>query len=156
MSNKYQTIKAEFDRLIEKHGRLTPEIIVQEASKKDSKLHPFFTWNNAKAAHAWRLEQASYFLRSIKVTIEAPDGSQTKARAYVSIRQEEEESDDEDMSGRGEYMPLEVVLQDSTMSAQMMDDAKRELRSFQRKYQTLKALTPVMEAIDELLGVAQG
>lgn len=155
MSNKYQTIKAEFEKLFARHGKLTPEIIVEEASKKTSKLYPFFEWNNAKAAHQWRLEQASMFLRTIKVTIEKPDGEEVTTRAYVCIKQTIEGEDEEDTHRRGEYQPIDVVLADDRLTKQMLEDAKRELRSFQRKYHNLRALAPVMEAIGELLEAAQ-
>lgn len=148
MSNKYNIIKSEFDRLLKKHGVLTPEIIIDAAKDKRSKLHPFFEWNNAKAAHQWRLEQASMYLRKIKVTVERDGSDPVSARAFICIRRADDETD------RGEYHPIERVLNDEEMCNQMLESAYSELRSFQRKYRTLRQLAPVMEAIDETLAVS--
>ncbi len=39
-------------------GRLTPDAMVEDARSKRSALHPFFEWDDKKAAHAHRIEQA--------------------------------------------------------------------------------------------------
>jgi hypothetical protein len=39
-------LAVEFIRLREEHGQLTPQIILSEAAGRDSKLHPYFTWND--------------------------------------------------------------------------------------------------------------
>ncbi len=152
MSNKYQSYKTELQKLLEKHGHLTPEILLDEARNKKSKLHAFFQWDNAKAAHQWRLEQASFLLRSVKITIETESGEKVSTRAFVHIRLNDEESDEEPES-RGRYYSLDTVLADDAMTAQMMEEAMRDLRSFHRKYFNLKQLAPVMAAIDDMMAI---
>lgn len=44
--------------LYEKHGVLTPEIVLNDARRKSSPLHYEFDWDDSTAAHRWRIEQA--------------------------------------------------------------------------------------------------
>ena len=59
----------ELQRLQEKYGGLTPEVIVKEAFHKKSPLHPIFEWDNDKAAYNYRLQQARILLNNIEVKI---------------------------------------------------------------------------------------
>lgn len=54
-------------------GTLTPDIVVQEAEREDSPLHHCFEWDNEKAGHAHRLEQARTLIRSIRVVVTIED-----------------------------------------------------------------------------------
>lgn len=63
-------------------GRLTPEMVLTDAKRKDSPLHAYFEWNNAKAAHQWRLEQARTLIRSVTYTFNVEDRRVTSV-AYV-------------------------------------------------------------------------
>ena len=54
-------------------GRLTSENVVADAKKKTSPLHSEFDWDDASAAHHWRIEQAGQLIRSFKVYIERRD-----------------------------------------------------------------------------------
>lgn len=150
MSKKYEIIKAELQSLLQIHGILTPEIVLFAAKDKESKLHPFFQWDNEKAAHQWRLDQASMFLRTIKITVETAGGGKVKTRAFVCIKRTDHDDEDEETT-RGEYHPIERVLADDQMTQCLLSTALSELRSFQRKYATLKQLSPVMDAIEELV-----
>ena len=59
----------ELQRIQEKHGELTPEIIVKEAFSKKSPLHPIFEWDTDKAAYNYRLQQARVLLNNIEVRV---------------------------------------------------------------------------------------
>jgi hypothetical protein len=49
------------------NGELSPERVVQEARSGDSPLHEFFEWDDEKAAHAHRIQQARSLIRSVRV-----------------------------------------------------------------------------------------
>lgn len=61
------------ERLIElandNEGKLTAEMVVEEAKNKASPLHDEFTWDNLKAAHQHRLDQARQLIRAVKVKV---------------------------------------------------------------------------------------
>jgi len=45
--------------------QVTPNRLIEEATPETSALHDRFEWDNAKAAHQWRLKQAQEFLSSL-------------------------------------------------------------------------------------------
>lgn len=53
----------------EKHGRLTPDLVVMEARNPDSILHNLFEWDDAEAGHQHRLFQARQIITSVRVVI---------------------------------------------------------------------------------------
>lgn len=57
------------------NGVLTPEAVVADAADKSSPLHSEFEWNDKRAAHQHRLNQARELIR--KVTVEIKTTSRT-------------------------------------------------------------------------------
>jgi hypothetical protein len=68
-------------RLQTVYGVITPDKIVKEASNKNSLLHPIFEWDDSKAGHNYRLQQARTLLNNIEVTI-ISDGEPVKISNY--------------------------------------------------------------------------
>ena len=67
-------IEARLSELCEANdGRITPEMTVDDAADVDSPLHPLFEWDDKKAGHAHRLDQARYLLRSVRVEVRRAD-----------------------------------------------------------------------------------
>lgn len=77
-------------------GILTPENVVVAARPRDSVLHGHFTWSNATAADAHRLNEARTLIRSVRVDVkidrvivEAPyfvrDPSLAPSQGYRSL-----------------------------------------------------------------------
>lgn len=56
-----------------KHGTLTPELVVKDATSPKSPLHDYFEWDDDIAAHKFRLEQARTLIRSVEVRITVED-----------------------------------------------------------------------------------
>lgn len=50
-------------------GLITPDAVVRAARSPSSPLHALFTWDNRKAAHAHRLNEARMLIRSVMVTV---------------------------------------------------------------------------------------
>lgn len=55
--------------IAEKYGRLTPDLVVQEAKNPESILHNLFEWNDVEAGHQHRLFQARQIITSVRVII---------------------------------------------------------------------------------------
>ena len=51
-------------------GNLTADAVVAEAANKRSPIHHLFEWDDSKAAHAYRIDQARMLLRGIQVRFE--------------------------------------------------------------------------------------
>ncbi len=66
---------AELKALEDRRGRLTPAQVVETAESKDSPLHAFFEWDDAKAGAAYRIEQARELIRRVKIEVTVEDRS---------------------------------------------------------------------------------
>jgi hypothetical protein len=131
----------------ENGGSLTPEAVVADARKRTSPLHGAFEWSDRVAAHQYRLEQARLLLRSIEILDLHPQYIRP-ARAYYAIPAD---------NGQGRvYQASSVVLSDTAMRERLLEQARRELAAFRRKYEQLEELAQLFEAIDQamvLIGV---
>jgi len=50
-------------------GRLTAADVLEDAKDQSSPLHDFFEWDDGKAAHEHRLEQAGHLIRTVRVEV---------------------------------------------------------------------------------------
>lgn len=150
MSNRIvAAIKAEITALLDEHdGQITAEQLVEYArTHPESALHRSFTWDDAEAAAKWRLEQAQQILRKFEVRVEVEGEKSVMIRGVVSLP-----------SDRGPehlYRSTTRVLSDEDQTAEMIEQAKRELAAFRHKYAMLRRLgtmSRVFESIGEVLG----
>lgn len=76
--------KAQVARLrqLERKGVLTPQVVLDDARKPDSVLHPLIEWDTERAALAWQLAQAQAVIRSVRVLITVEETEVTAVR-YV-------------------------------------------------------------------------
>lgn len=125
----------ELDRIYTKHGKLEPSDIVEESRNENAPLHPCFEWDDQKAANKYRESQAMLIVRSIVTVQESNEGPQ-QVRAFVHVEQS--------------YKPISVVVNSEKQMAALLETALSELKAFKRKYETLKALSPVFDAIEEI------
>lgn len=136
---------------------LTPDVVLRNAAKPESPIHDCFEWDDSQAAERFRYIQAAMLIRSVKVSVEThPQDKPKIVRAFVSVAETQESHDDgkeqetDPTQKTNFYVPLEVALKTDDYRSQMLDNAYRELRSFQRKYSVLKELTSVFDEIEKL------
>lgn len=152
-AHKIGTALAEIER---KRGDLTPELVVKAAQSKRSPLHSKFLWDDTAAAHSYRLVQAAWLIRTVKVRVVVND-KPAETRAFIRVVRMTETARNE--SGGGSpaprsYVPLASALENPDWREQMLSQALRELESFQRKYATLEELADIMSAIEKKLKCA--
>lgn len=127
---------------LEAKGKLTAEGVLRDAKSERSVLHPYFEWDDCKAAHKWRVEQAGHLIRSVTVEVEQQEQEEPRSiRAFLPI------------SGDGEtksYVPTLIALGDVEMRRQVLAQAHSELGAVARKYRELKELSDVVQAIDRV------
>jgi hypothetical protein len=68
-STKRDIVEAELERLVAKHGSITSELVLQEASSPKHPLHGFFEWDDAAAAAKFRIEQAYRMIQSSRFVV---------------------------------------------------------------------------------------
>lgn len=123
---------------VENDGILRPETVVAEARPRKSPLHNQFVWNDTKAAHEYRLWQARHLIR---VVVEVIEGIEGKHEVFVSLTTDRKDSG---------YRIMTDVLSDTDMRRQMLHDAMRELKMFQKKYIRLKELASLFVVIKRI------
>lgn len=126
---------------LEARGRLTPETVVSDAQAKDSPLHPLFEWDDAKAAHRYRIGQAGHIIRCLTVEVEQPDEAAKVIRAFVPVTQGAEDPS---------YVDTVRAMGDVDLRRQVLARAHAELDSVARKWRELQELASVVEAIDRV------
>ncbi len=70
---KAAVVDREVQRLNGKGVVVTPERLLQEASNPRNPLHRYFEWDDSRAAHKWRLEQARQMLMASKFVAQIRD-----------------------------------------------------------------------------------
>jgi hypothetical protein len=95
-------LASELEKLDELDG-ITPEAVVGVARDPNNILHPHFEWDDAKAGHAHRLQQARHLIKRVKIT--TPAGGTTSK--YVSVMVVGD-------AGDRVYEPMERVVLDQT------------------------------------------
>lgn len=142
-----QKIGPILNRLARK-GKSSARDILEEAQSKDSPLHEFFEWDDTAAAEKYRLEQARYMARSIVVIVEHEDtGEPKELRAFPCVTVETANP------GRtSHYVSLTMVKGDQKLLADVVRQAKSELRAFRNKYEAYaENFRGLFEEIDRLL-----
>jgi hypothetical protein len=116
-------LQAVYDR----HGQLTPTLVVEEARDPAHPLHDRFEWDDSVAGEAWRRSQAQELIRSVKVVYrEATEKEAAKSvRAFHAVRREDGHV----------YEPVEKVIEDPFTKKLLLADMEREWKALHRRYQ---------------------
>lgn len=116
-------------------GELKPRAVVQDARSKQSPLHRFFEWNDAKAAHAHRLDQARTLIRSI--TILPDSDNERPVPAFVNLN--------DPAKGGHSYRRIAEVAGSPPMELLLMRTAVRDLEAWTKRYHRLAGLCSAVE-----------
>lgn len=134
----------ELEKIEARDGEITPRAVVEEARPEGSKLHNVFEWDDEKAAEQFRLTQASTLIRCIVVKPEEKDIKEP-VRMFVNCN-----PTDDGQKKTGSYINFRSAFEDPDSRAVILANAKHELQVFRNKYNRLKELAKVFDAIDEL------
>jgi hypothetical protein len=145
MSSLRNRVNKELQALIEQHGTLKQQQVVEAARKKGTALYAQFDreglWDDTVAAKRARLEFASRLIRLY--TIRLTDDQASPVRALVSLK------DDRTVeSGTPGYRALKDVLADDDLRENLIQTALMDLRAVKRKHEQLKELINVWSAIE--------
>lgn len=130
-----QEAGGELERITNKFGVLTPELVVEESRSETAVLHSCFEWDDQKAADKYRVVQAHQILRTITARIPSNEGAEPVAvRAFVHI------------DGNYESVAKAIVVPDMYQS--LLNDAMKEMESFRQKYRNIQELSGVILAME--------
>ena len=138
--NKYpvsaDTAKAEFDRIYEKFGDITPQAVVDENRDEKAVLHSCFEWDDKIAAEKYRVEQAGDMIRCL-VTVEKRDDASEPIIVRSIVKTTEK------------YEPFTVTIRSEEKYAVLLQDALNDIKWFKRKHQRLTELAGVFAAMND-------
>ena len=133
---KAQDAGEELERIQQFHGKVTPDIVVDEARPIDSPLHNVFEWDDEKAAENYRHSQARVLIRSIEVI--KPEGNTEPVFIHVQTEKA--------------YLPSQTVVQDFDLFDSAKRAAEKRLDEATYSLQQLKLMakkkTKITKAID--------
>lgn len=146
-----QVIGERLEQIRRRRGKITPQVVVEDARPVGAPLHDYFEWRDDKAAEAWRLSQAKEVIASVYIVhASSVSPEPVIARAFVSV----------DHCADAHYEPIATVLSDAAMYAQVCRRAHAELVGLQERYADFFALKQIAqraaEAVEQELSVAEG
>lgn len=120
------SLRDQLQSVYDAYGKLTPALVLQEATNPTHPLHNRFEWDDSVAAAKYRLDQAHELIRTVRVVYR--DSSETDrgrdVRAFHAVR-----------SDTGYvYEPAEVVAADPLLSKIVLADMAREWKAMHRRY----------------------
>ena len=133
-----QAVGKQFEELAKTEEGLTAKSLLEASKPLDAPLHNEYEWNNTEAAEKWRLHQSRHFINSLTVTVTSKNHEPVQTRA-VHIT-----------TVPHRYEPISVIVQEPTKYDRLLENAYKELESFQKKYEILTELKSVFDAIDNL------
>lgn len=128
------------ESLAARFGYLEPALVVREARAVESPLHAAFEWDDKRAGEQFRLQQARYLIREVRVVTEQGEES-IEQRVFVNVTTE---------NHRG-YMPVVQVMSDEVLREQVLNKAKNDLLSWRERYKDLQELARIYDVIEEVV-----
>lgn len=73
------------------HGQVTPERVLEAAIDPASPLHKCFEWNDEKAGHAYRIDQARSLIRRVKYQVTIKETTVSTVKYVHDVRAERDQ-----------------------------------------------------------------
>ncbi len=143
---KKLTAHEELNSLYKQHKILRARDVVAFARDEKTALHSKFCWDDTNAARRYRLIQARGIIR-VHVTMISNGDAKARTRAWVSMYADREKIG-------GGYRSIGNVISNEQLTAKLLEQAWREADQFKKRYENLKELLPIFEAMDKVFGAA--
>lgn len=119
------TVKEQLKAIYDRHGMLTPELVVQTARPKTHPLHGHvFDREPNDAAEAWYRYRAHELIQSVRIVYREAEDKPLDVRAWHAVRGE---------TGYV-YEPAESIVRDDFKSRLVLQDMEREWRQLKGRY----------------------
>jgi hypothetical protein len=143
---RHELKQAARDRIIElaeaNGGRITAEMVVEDARDPDSALHAYFEWDVDIAAKQYWLDQARTLIRSVKIV------TREERKTVVSVGFVRDPSVDSTEQG---YISVRKVRTDEEMARDVLLDEFRRAGAALDRARKLASVFQMSEALDEFV-----
>ena len=138
---KTDKIKEELEAIAEgNRGILRGIDVIRFAQEnEESTLNSRFQWDDSKAAHQYRLQQARQLIR-LHVTVVSDDSPEVKV--WVSLSGDRVQED-------GGYRRVESVMSNDVQRAALVREALKDANVWRTKWKDLEELRAIFAAIQE-------
>ena len=138
---KTDKIKEELEAIAEGNGGILRgiDVIRFAQENQDSTLNSRFQWDDSKAGHQYRLQQARQLIR-LHVTVVSDDSPEVKV--WVSLSGDRVQED-------GGYRRVESVMSNDLQRAALVREALKDANVWRTKWKDLEELRAIFAAIQE-------
>ena len=127
------------------NGFIDPVVVVEFARNENTALHNRFEWDDTEAAEKYRVWQARMIIRMELVVIPETGKKDKYVRSFVSLVSDRKAEQDKG------YRFMVDVLSDTDLRGRLLEEARKDMLIFRRKYSQLTELAKVFAAIDEVM-----
>ena len=129
-----------FEELANSEKGLSPRTLVDASRDVNAPLHNEFEWRDDVAAEKYRLTQAQGIITNLRIVTIQADGSKAMDRAFVVKP-----------GGESQYVFIQNALSREDWRDHLLEEARRECKSFLGKYRRLQALAGVVNSMEQFL-----
>lgn len=125
-------INRELTRIYNRDGSVKTEVLLEDNTPEDTPIHDHFEWDNDKAAHEHRLDQARKIIRKGRIITD--DGEEEmlhNIRPPKAVIEEQQ-------SKSGEYKPATAIAKNPDEYQRALSQATRLLNAAQRNVSDLR------------------
>jgi hypothetical protein len=126
-------------------GEVRPSELIKRARPENSPAHNAFEWDDKKGGHEYRLIQARYYIRQVKIIY--PD--RTERLIHVPKIEDSSFDDKKPKTRENYYKPISVVILNSDEYKLALNETLNRLKAAKYAYNELKSKQiPSSEKID--------
>lgn len=123
------TLREHLQAIYDKHGQLTPVLVLETARPEDHPLHSaVFPLTPDAAAEAWYLERAHELIQSVRIVYSKTPKGDRSVRAWQPIRTE----------AGYVYEPAQKIATDPFLRELLLRDMEREWKQLRDRYGHMK------------------
>lgn len=139
--------------IYEREKKLTPDLVIKEATDKKHPLHPAFEWDDKVAAHKHRLEQARKVIGCVMLKKEV-NGKVMEVRAFVNIMRDDADKLTKNYFKKHNtsvFVSVDSAINDSALQKYTLEIAVRDMRDMIKRFENFKELMPLFKTMDKEL-----
>jgi hypothetical protein len=126
-------------------GRLTPDMVVNDAEDPSSPLHKYFEWDESRAAHAYRLDQARRLIARVRVCVTVD-----KKQVCVPIYVRDPEAEPVEQG----YVELAQIKTEKQVAAKLMEDELARVLASLERMESIAAVLKMKGRVQEIRKLA--
>lgn len=129
-----QIVGEHIEQLSAEYETITPQLLVDNARPEGAVMHPLYEWDDSIAAEKYRVQQSTHIMSELVIVhveetdVDEDDKKPVMVRAFHSVSNHRETAN---------YQPIAKIIENEEMESQVLQNARKDLESFQRKYQGL-------------------